>query len=146
MLSSPEISTCPSSGCSSPAMTRSSVDLPLPLGPRRAVSPPSGTSMETSSSATKSPKRLVTFLTEMAMSGLLHRLWDEHTRSRQLVVCFVATVASRGASLEIVPAEQHAVRADGEHERGGIGAGQVEAVEFLADEESPRIGLAADAA
>ncbi len=30
----------PSSGCSSPAITRSSVDLPLPLGPSSAVSEP----------------------------------------------------------------------------------------------------------
>ncbi len=41
-------------------MTRSSVDLPLPLGPSSAVSEPPGTSSETSSSATKSPKRFVT--------------------------------------------------------------------------------------
>ena len=47
-------------GRSSPAITRSSVDLPPPLGPSRAVSEPSGTSSDTSSSATKSPKRLET--------------------------------------------------------------------------------------
>ena len=52
--------TAPASGCSRPAMTRSSVDLPLPLGPSSAVSEPSGTSTETSSSAVKAPKRLVT--------------------------------------------------------------------------------------
>jgi len=34
-------------------MQRSSVDLPLPLGPSRAVSEPSGTSIETSSRARK---------------------------------------------------------------------------------------------
>jgi len=38
-------------------MMRSSVDLPDPLGPRSAVSEPVSTSTETSSSATKSPKR-----------------------------------------------------------------------------------------
>ena len=38
-------------------MMRSSVDLPQPLGPSSAVSEPLGTSSETSSSATKSPKR-----------------------------------------------------------------------------------------
>ena len=35
-------STRPASGCSSPAMIRSSVDLPEPLGPSSAVSEPSG--------------------------------------------------------------------------------------------------------
>ena len=42
-------------------MIRSSVDLPEPLGPSSAVSEPSGTSSETSSRATKSPKRFDTF-------------------------------------------------------------------------------------
>src|SRR3954447_3423013 len=121
-MSSAAIRTCPSSGCSSPAITRSSVDFPLPLGPRSAVSPPSGTSMETSSRATKSPNRLVTFLTEMAMSGLLHRLWDEHTRTGQLVALLVSTVAAGGASLQIVHAEQHGDGEHSEHERGRIGA------------------------
>ena len=46
-------------------MTRSSVDLPEPLGPSSAVSEPSGTSSETSSSARKSPKRFVTASTEI---------------------------------------------------------------------------------
>ena len=40
-------------------MMRSSVDLPLPLGPSSAVSEPSATSTLTSSSAVKSPKRFV---------------------------------------------------------------------------------------
>ena len=39
-------------------MIRSSVDLPEPLGPSSAVSDPSGTSSDTSSSAVKSPNRL----------------------------------------------------------------------------------------
>ena len=38
-------------------MMRSSVDLPPPLGPSSAVSEPVGTSSDTSSSATASPKR-----------------------------------------------------------------------------------------
>ena len=46
------IATRPASGASSPAMIRSSVDLPEPLGPSSAVSEPSGTSSETSSRAT----------------------------------------------------------------------------------------------
>ncbi len=40
VASSPAITTLPASGCSSPAITRSSVDLPLPLGPSSAVSEP----------------------------------------------------------------------------------------------------------
>ena len=47
-------------------MTRSSVDLPLPLGPSSAVSDPLATSIETSSSATKSPKRFVTLRASIA--------------------------------------------------------------------------------
>ena len=49
-------------------MIRSSVDLPEPLGPSSAVSEPSGTSSETSSSAVKSPKCL-----EMSCDVDLHR-------------------------------------------------------------------------
>src|SRR4029450_4819476 len=93
VLPSPQTRTCPLSGCSRPAITRSNVDLPLPLGPSRAVSPPSGTSIETSSSATKSPNRLVTLLTVMAISGLLFNgLRDENGRrgrSSLLVIVFI---------------------------------------------------------
>ena len=41
-------------------MIRSSVDLPLPLGPSSAVSAPSSTRMHTSSSAVNVPNRLLT--------------------------------------------------------------------------------------
>src|SRR5256714_12792593 len=59
--------TTPESGTSSPAITRSSVDLPPPLGPSSAVSEPSGTMIDTSSSATWSPKRFVTPCASIAM-------------------------------------------------------------------------------
>jgi hypothetical protein len=59
------MNTSPESGVSSPAMTRSSVDLPDPLGPSSAISDPLGTETETSSSATNSPKRLVTLRTSI---------------------------------------------------------------------------------
>ena len=52
VTSSPSISTVPLSGLSRPAITRSSVLLPLPDGPSSAVSEPSGTVTVTSSSAT----------------------------------------------------------------------------------------------
>jgi hypothetical protein len=45
------ICTVPESSSSSPAIARSSVDLPLPLGPSNAVNEPSGTSIETLSRA-----------------------------------------------------------------------------------------------
>src|SRR5437763_4030101 len=49
----------PVSGWSSPAMARSKVDLPDPLGPSSAVKDPVGTSKSTLSNATKSPYRLL---------------------------------------------------------------------------------------
>ncbi len=57
-------------------MIRSSVDLPLPLGPSSAVSEPSFTRMQTSSSATKSPKRLLTLrdLDRHAHTAVLRRV------------------------------------------------------------------------
>jgi hypothetical protein len=51
------------SAFSRPAMMRSSVDLPPPLGPSRAVSWPVGMVTSTSSSATKSPNLLFRPLT-----------------------------------------------------------------------------------
>src|SRR5690349_24947319 len=59
--------TVPSSAYSRPAMMRRRVDLPPPLGPSRAVRPPLGIETETSSRATKSPKRLLMWLTSMLM-------------------------------------------------------------------------------
>ena len=59
VASTSSMTTLPASGTSSPAMTRSSVDLPEPDGPSSAVSDPDGISSETSWSASKSPKDLV---------------------------------------------------------------------------------------
>ena len=72
MASEPLTTIVPESGTSSPAITRSSVDLPEPLGPSRAVSLPSGASNEMSSRAVKSPKRLETDSTAITFrfSGL----------------------------------------------------------------------------
>ena len=53
----------PLSGKWNPAMVRSSVVLPDPDGPSRAKNPPSSKAMDTSSSATVRPKRLVTLRT-----------------------------------------------------------------------------------
>src|SRR5436305_6562648 len=74
--------TSPASGTSRPAMTRSSVDLPLPLGPSSAVSDPLATSIETPSSATKSPKRFVTLRASIA-TPVLPRSKDRHRDERQ---------------------------------------------------------------
>ena len=65
VASRPLTTTVPESGTSRPAITRSSVDLPEPLGPSSAVSLPSGASIEMSSRAAKSPKRLETDSTEI---------------------------------------------------------------------------------
>src|ERR1019366_7089592 len=51
----------PEVGASKPHMIRMVVDFPAPLGPRNPKISPRATSMETSSTATKSPKRLTSF-------------------------------------------------------------------------------------
>ena len=71
MTSAPAMKTEPPSGVSRPAITRSRVDLPLPLGPSSAVSEPPGTSIETSSRATNVPKRFETPRTEIDISPSL---------------------------------------------------------------------------
>ena len=60
VTSRPPISMLPASCASRPAITRSSVVLPQPEGPRKQTSLPLSTSSETASSAVKAPKRLVT--------------------------------------------------------------------------------------
>ena len=72
--SRPAISMLPASCASRPAITRSSVVLPQPEGPRKQTSLPFSTSSETSSSAVKAPKRLVTALTRRCM-GSSGRAW-----------------------------------------------------------------------
>src|SRR6266702_4320821 len=72
------MNTSPVSGVSSPAITRSSVDLPLPLGPSRPVSEPLSTEMETSSRARKSPNRFVTLRASIAT---LHHRREEERRN-----------------------------------------------------------------
>src|SRR6266702_5969056 len=57
---SPSISTSPVSGFSSPAIRRSVVVLPAPLGPSRTTNSPSFTSSDRSSTARMSPKRFDT--------------------------------------------------------------------------------------
>src|SRR5262250_213703 len=56
----PSTRTSPASGMSRPRMSRSTVDLPEPLEPRSTCTVPAATSSDTSSRATRSPKRLVT--------------------------------------------------------------------------------------
>src|SRR5262249_14349620 len=57
--SRPPISIMPASWSSRPAITRSSVVLPQPEGPRMQTSLPAWTSSETASIAVKAPNRLV---------------------------------------------------------------------------------------
>src|SRR6476646_2998066 len=103
VTSSSAMCTEPPSGRSSPATMRSNVDLPLPLGPSSATSEPVGTSSDTSSSATKSPKRLETFWIEIDIELVvrLSRLDQDH-------------------------ADQDDHGHDGEHQRHTIRAGLVE--------------------
>src|SRR5215475_13323180 len=61
----PSTRTSPASGMSKPRMSRSTVDLPEPLEPRSTCTVPAATSIDTSSRATWSPKRLVTFLSSI---------------------------------------------------------------------------------
>src|SRR6188508_2080511 len=77
---SPRMSTLPSSGSSRPAITRRSVDFPLPLGPRSAVSEPPAIATDTLSRATKSPKRLVTRRTAIDTGRLLSEEVHEEER------------------------------------------------------------------
>ena len=58
--SRPACRITPSLWMSSPAMARSKVVLPQPEGPRKQTNSPSAMSSDTSRSAEKSPKRLVT--------------------------------------------------------------------------------------
>jgi ABC-type sugar transport system ATPase subunit len=70
---------------------RNSVDLPLPLGPRSAVSEPRGTSTETSSSATKSSNRLVIRRTEIDIQRLLSFGWRTIMRTRTRIAIAAST-------------------------------------------------------
>ena len=112
--------TMPPSGTSRPAMTRSSVDLPEPDGPSSAVSEPSGISSETSSSAWKSPKR-------------------SNAVARSCVASFLPWLEERHR-------EQRRQRDEREQRRCRVGAGQVEVLEALLDEQRQRLGLAGDLA
>src|SRR5947208_14766628 len=119
VASAPPMKTSPLSAFSRPAMTRRSVDLPLPLGPRSAVSDPAGTSRLTSSRATKSPKRLLTLRTVIAISWL--------------------AVLS---GVEQVHQEQGR---EGDHrqlERRRVGRDVVEVLVLLRDPQRQRLGLA----
>src|SRR5580700_11038710 len=71
VMSRPPRVTAPASGSSSPAMMRSSVDLPQPEGPSSTTNSPSRASRVTPRSASLTPNRLVIFSTRrlMKMAG-----------------------------------------------------------------------------
>ena len=97
-------------------MTRSSVDLPEPLGPSSAVSEPSG-----------DLERDVVEGGEVA-EALRDVVDGDHAWSfRGLSRVMASSVASA------MSAEQR---------RGGVGAGEVEVLEALLDEQRQRLGLA----
>src|SRR5688572_19288166 len=120
----PRIETSPVSGVSSPAMIRSRVDLPLPLGPSRAVSEPPAMASETLSTATKPlSNRLVTWRTAIDIRDLLVFLGLEDVHEDE---------------------REHGKR--GEHERGRVGGHLVEAQVLLVDVQRQRLGLAGEPA
>ena len=105
--------TVPQSGVSSPAITRSSVDLPLPLGPSSAVSDPVGTSTDTSSSATKSPKLLRDVANrDRHQTRLLSWLDDRAsaTRTTMAIAASVERDAVDAGGVEVLVVVLHAQR------------------------------------
>src|SRR5213594_1536478 len=66
----PHIIAAPDVGGSSVVSMRMSVDLPAPFGPSRAKISPCSTEKETPSTAVKSPKRFVIWLTSMSLISL----------------------------------------------------------------------------
>src|SRR5215210_5118652 len=102
-------------------MTRSSVDLPPPDGPSRAVSDPPAIVTLTSSRATKVPNCFVTLWTEMVM------------------------VLPFPIGAKQVDRDEHEDCYGGEYERHRVCGWLVEVLEALLDEERRRLSLAEDA-
>src|SRR5262245_21311664 len=114
--------TLPSSGLSSPAMIRSRVDLPLPLGPSRAVSEPPAMASETLSTATNPlSNRFVTWRTAIDIRDLLVFLGFEEIHGDQ---------------------GEHGER--GKHERRRVRGHRVETEVLLVHVQRERLGLACD--
>ena len=75
-------------------MIRSRVDLPPPLGPSSAVSWPVGMLTDTSSRATKSPKRLVDVADLDAHELLLETGWDVSGRRNDTMTMHTTDTAA----------------------------------------------------
>ena len=71
--SSQKVSMLPLVGASSPAMIRSSVLLPLPLGPSNAKNCPAGMDSDTSSIATTSPSKTLRTWRSLTAGGAVDR-------------------------------------------------------------------------
>ena len=69
VTASPPMKTSPAVTVSSPAISRSVVDLPQPEGPSRTARVPRATSSETSSTARVAPQCLLTWRTAIADTG-----------------------------------------------------------------------------
>src|SRR5215213_87118 len=122
--------TRPESGSSRPAITRRSVDLPLPLGPSRTVSDPDGIASETSSSATKSPNRFVTPRTLIAISSLPPAL---------VLISFASSLQT--SPLERFNSDQEQDRERCQHQRDDVSALRLVLVEGAKDVERCRLRL-----
>ena len=70
VCSSPSIQIRPAVGSSSPAIIRSTVLLPEPLGPRSAVMLPASAVNVTSFTASNAPKRFQRFSTRIGVPGI----------------------------------------------------------------------------
>src|ERR1044072_8466136 len=121
-------------------MTRRRVDSPLPLGPSSAVRDPSGTSIDTSSRATKSPNRLVAFSTVIPISDFLSAC----QRSRVADGDLAGGLRGSVPPLNQVHAEEDQQRHDREDDRGRVGAGDVEVLVLVLDQQGGGLGLALD--
>src|SRR5579863_2283570 len=78
VTSRPSMRIFPPLGSSSPAMSRSSVDLPQPDGPTRTRNSPSATLSERLGMTVAAPKRFARFsISRVAMGSALHRPREE---------------------------------------------------------------------
>ncbi len=132
----------------SPATTRSSVDLPPPLGPSSAVRRPVGTETETSSSATKSPKVLRTSRISMLMR---RPPWGGGAGGPEGAgEIAVRGAAGPGAGGVVGAQERHGDDARHGHrreeERDGVGGALLEVLVPLLDEQRGRLRAALEVA
>src|SRR5256885_349797 len=95
VIGRPLTETSPASPSSSPAIIRSVVVLPHPLGPRSVTHSPSCTSKVTASTASTSPKRLLKPLTAILVSNSPPSLSPPRRRANKAPPTLYAVAARR---------------------------------------------------